>query len=542
MACGSQNHAQLPKLIFSHCWRHLEASQPGVGILQGTGIPHSTHDNLPHVVLLVCCGVVDTRKKLLLWFAATVSIVLLFFMFASNNPRAHQQRRSGGGGDGGSGSDDVLVGSGTSGQCQLDPDSDLFPANSKFEVTKTSPAYDVMTEIACWIPGCTRRNNRLAFAKCASAKATEWNLVGVHAAERALSGETEKPALYYKNFFADAKRAFAQAVELDADCAIAAFNLGLIEAKLKEYDAAQRHFQMALSLFEQTGSDSEQALVQLWMGLSREVKDGRVTPAAVEHYDRVRSLDLDVERQWWGIATTSSGRSELFNHGTYQAPTALFDMGLYKWFSPVSIGNFALLDPGTQDTFIENRYAVLRRVLPPYVLAALAGCYRNFISDNVFQFGDTQSQRFVAYNERCTRFIHYQLVDFVRRVIAHNAKPTYTYFGGYRGGSELKPHNDREQCEWTISLQVEQNPADKPWLLSLGKRPAFDRDPRKRTIPSDKIPPEDEIVDADLYAGDALLFMGRQLVHFRRGKLPDGHTTNQAFLHYVPADFKGKLG
>jgi hypothetical protein len=424
----------------------------------------------------------------------------------------------------------------------VDPASDLIPANSQFVVTKSSPAYDVMKQVECYLPGCAARNNKEAYVPCENAEASEWNLIGVHAMERALHGETEKPALYYRNFKADAKRAFAKAVELDPSCTSATFNLGLVHLGLREHDAARTHLEAALKLYEEAGMLSEQARVHVFLGLAREVKEGRVTQAAVEHYDRVRSLDKDVERQWWGVATTMNGRSELFNHGTYQAPNALLEMCLYKWFAPTSIAQYALLDPGTQDWFIENRYIVLRRILPPYVLAALATCYRNFITDNVFQFGDTQSQRFVAYNERCTRFIHYQLVDMVRRIIAHNAKPTYTYFGGYRGGSELKPHNDRDQCEWTISLQVEQTPADKPWLLSLGKRPAFDRDPRTRTIPSDKIPPEDEIVDADLYAGDALLFMGRHLVHFRRGKLPEGHTTNQAFLHYVPADFTGKLG
>jgi len=176
----------------------------------------------------------------------------------------------------------------------------------------------------------------------------------------------------------------------------------------------------------------------------------------------------------------------------------------------------------TQDWFVQNRYIVLRRILPPFILKAAQSCLNSLIEDGVLSFGDAQTNRYAAYNERCTRFLHHELADLIRNVIAHNARPSYTYFGGYKGGSVLKPHTDRAQCEFTLSLQIRQSPPDKSWLLSLGKKPVFDRDDNRNGGSFD-MPPEDEIVDADLYEGDALLFMGRHLVHFRRGALPEGH-------------------
>jgi len=73
--------------------------------------------------------------------------------------------------------------------------------------------------------------------------------------------------------------------------------------------------------------------------------------------------------------------------------------------------------------------------------------------------------------------------------------------------------------------------------LSLDRRPLFDYDPEYGGQNKLAWPEETWIDDADLYAGDALLFMGRHLVHFRRGKLGEGHWVNNAFLHFVQENF-----
>jgi len=86
-------------------------------------------------------------------------------------------------------------------------------------------------------------------------------------------------------------------------------------------------------------------------------------------------------------------------------------------------------------------------------------------------------------------------------------------------------------------MNVENFPANKSWLLSLDKNPTFEKDDAQNGNNPLPIPPEERIVDAELYAGDALLFMGRHLIHFRRGHLPAGQWINQVFLHYVREDF-----
>lgn len=260
-----------------------------------------------------------------------------------------------------------------------------------------------------------------------------------------------------------------------------------------------------------------------------------------KHYDASRSSP-DVEKMFWGVGMTSKHRTELTKYGTTEGPQALRSLATFVYFSPVSIGNYALLLPGTQDHFLENRFIVLRKILPPFVLRTTAKYYRSLIDNKVLKLGDTQSRRYVAYNDRIARFIHNHVVQMVRRITAHNARPSYTYFGGYVGGASLKAHTDRSQCEFTISMNVEQYPHDRTWLLSVDKKPLFDTDVGKANRANNEVTPnESQIADADLYAGDAVLFMGRHLIHFRRGELPQGEWTNQLFMHFVQEGFTGGL-
>jgi len=155
---------------------------------------------------------------------------------------------------------------------------------------------------------------------------------------------------------------------------------------------------------------------------------------------------------------------------------------------------------------------------------------------------DEQSLRYVAQNDRCGRILLFNLVDLVRRSIAHNAHPSYCYFGGYINGSFLNPHSDRFQCEFSFSITVQQNPKDQPWQLGVNSKPQFEKNdfwPGRDKLPW---PPEENQVYVDLYEGDGLLFMGRHLVHFRKGNLlGKDRFLNQVFLHYVQNDFMGPL-
>jgi len=214
------------------------------------------------------------------------------------------------------------------------------------------------------------------------------------------------------------------------------------------------------------------------------------------------------------------------------------DVLTYIEFSPVSISNYATLPPGTQEFFIKHQFVILRDIIPPFVLRSVSHCFQQLRDNGNLHLGDHQSKRYSSYNTRTGRTLHYQLIDLLRRVVLHNLHPSYSFFGGYLGGATLPPHSDKPQCEFTVSLTLQQTPEEVvPWALSLGESPKFGRDDGFGGNGSEMMPPEDEIVDAYLYPGDCLLFMGRHLVHFRRTTLPEDQTLDQIFLHQVQDTF-----
>lgn len=418
-----------------------------------------------------------------------------------------------------------------------------YLSNSKFVVTKTSTSYEVNLHPKCFVRNCQNSNNHWAFISCSDSdkiendpsldKATEWNSIGVRTMEKYIQSSYNELEGFSNLLLNDALNQFTNAsYSCNNKCWSAMLNLAIVETKLNDYNMAEKNYENALLL---SPTNEQKALVHLFWGLNQELSK---KPHS-EHYDKLRQLDPSLEKDYWGIATSSQGSNKLNNYG--QSQSHLLNFALYKYFSPTSIAKYCLLNPNTQDFFIENRYIVLKHVLPPFVLNSLQKCYSELIASNTLKFGDGQSDRYSAYNDRCGRFIHYQLADLVRNIIAHNAIPSYTYFGGYKTGSKLDPHTDRQACEFTMSLNIQQYPHDKPWPLCAGKNALFEKDPNFNGKNPLEIPPESETVNANLYSGDALLFMGRHLVHFRRGALPEGSWTNQIFLHYVQEDFTGEL-
>lgn len=87
---------------------------------------------------------------------------------------------------------------------------------------------------------------------------------------------------------------------------------------------------------------------------------------------------------------------------------------------------------------------------------------------------------------------------------------TYSYARRYRIGNELKPHRDREACEITVTLALGYE--GEIWPIWVENK-------------------EKVSCSFLLNPGDALIFRGRELVHWRE-KNRFG-ACSQVFLHYV---------
>ena len=91
-------------------------------------------------------------------------------------------------------------------------------------------------------------------------------------------------------------------------------------------------------------------------------------------------------------------------------------------------------------------------------------------------------------------------------------KPMYAYTRVYLGGSELKKHLDREQCEVSASITLKYFYKDKDyiWPLCMGDLPV------------------------NIKPGDGVIYKGCEIEHWRPVfNQPEGYWHHQVFLHYV---------
>lgn len=169
------------------------------------------------------------------------------------------------------------------------------------------------------------------------------------------------------------------------------------------------------------------------------------------------------------------------------------------------------------------RYCPLPQLLDPVLRGALANYYRQLIAAGDWPLGDAQvEQRHGWHNERIAQFLHNQLTDMVSSISGRPLKPTYCFASAYRGGAVLEAHLDREQCDYTLSLIVdEQAPAgEASWPLW------FQTSEGQHQV--------------RLHPGDAVLFRGCELPHWRGSASPDHEQINLLF-HFVPAEWAGVM-
>eukprot|EP01125_Pyxidicula_operculata_P003018 TRINITY_DN1310_c0_g1_i3.p1 TRINITY_DN1310_c0_g1~~TRINITY_DN1310_c0_g1_i3.p1 ORF type:complete len:555 (-),score=108.29 TRINITY_DN1310_c0_g1_i3:152-1597(-) len=411
-------------------------------------------------------------------------------------------------------------------------------------ITKTTKKYDVTPNPDCWQHDCNViPANIKAYAKCTNDAATHWNKMGVQFMERYFEGDTNELKNYNVRGIEDAEWCFSNATVIDPTCGRPFANLALVYMMQDKIASAVEKITKAIEL---EPFNPRYYAMRSFMNELASNEDGRIADMR-----KAESLDKYIaERRYFSVLLANTTYPEkyryfpiILQYSRLHEQRFIKKMLLYLEFGRVAIGQYTQLPPQTKEDFIESNWAVMRNVMPPYVQKAYMACYREEIDDGILKLEDAyagQALRYYAFNDRCGRFIHFQLVDLVRRVIAHNAQPTYLYFGGYVNSSRLVPHTDRPPCEFTISLNLGQNPADKPWPLGLGVKPLIERDPKYEGMNNLEWPPKEEQRWAHLYPGDALLFMGRHLNHFREDALHgEDRWVNQVFLHYANDKYNG---
>jgi hypothetical protein len=173
-------------------------------------------------------------------------------------------------------------------------------------------------------------------------------------------------------------------------------------------------------------------------------------------------------------------------------------------------------------------YVQLDAMLPAPLLASLQSYFGALIDEGHLRFADPQSRRYYRHSEPIAVWLHQQIAACIGALTGTPVKPSYAFLAGYVPGSQLRPHVDRAQCEYTLSLNIDFTLEGRSKAQRAEAWPLCLNDRHGRTV------------QVHLNPGDALLFKGRELTHYR-APLGPGRRSTSVFFHFVGIDFAGQL-
>ena len=174
--------------------------------------------------------------------------------------------------------------------------------------------------------------------------------------------------------------------------------------------------------------------------------------------------------------------------------------------------------------FKRQAYVKIEDIISSKQQLTLQRHMRELVSHHYFgPLNDGQVERRMGiHNESVTAALHLRLTKLVGIITGEDLKPSYAYLGCYLDGAELKPHTDRPQCQFNLSIVFdmsdEQGQMPEPWPIFLKKN-------NKTTA-------------VNLAIGSGLLYRGTELEHWRE-PLPKGQRAIVCFYHFVQKTFKG---
>ena len=151
--------------------------------------------------------------------------------------------------------------------------------------------------------------------------------------------------------------------------------------------------------------------------------------------------------------------------------------------------------------------------------------YRRNIKEDKFTLGDRQSKRYKHYDEPVSRFLQYECLPLIEKIVKKKLRPTYTYLSSYVKGSDLPAHTDREDCQYTVSFLIDK-PEGVSWPIYFHKK----TQPIKYKGRYGFTPDIEECEAIDCEAGGLMMFCGQNHIHFREKTEADFYTI--VLLHY----------
>jgi len=150
----------------------------------------------------------------------------------------------------------------------------------------------------------------------------------------------------------------------------------------------------------------------------------------------------------------------------------------------------------------------LYKSIPKLIDAGEAHEIADIIRKSPKNDGDEQvPNSFSYYNLPVCNILLGRFLGQISNISGKNLKPSYAYCRIYLKGADLKPHKDRESCEYSVTLNLSQS---HTWPIYMGKKAILHK------------------------PGDGVLYKGCDIEHHR--KVFEGDEYIQVFLHYVDRD------
>ena len=133
---------------------------------------------------------------------------------------------------------------------------------------------------------------------------------------------------------------------------------------------------------------------------------------------------------------------------------------------------------------------------------------------------------FVAYSTYIGDSILKMLQPVAESVIGEELYPCYTFFRLYNHKDWLKPHTDRESCEFSATIPIF---TDKPWPIHMQEFDFEKYSPDKQSWYDSAT--NEESINLILELGDVCFYEGTKMNHWRWPF--EGNECYQLFIHYV---------
>lgn len=164
--------------------------------------------------------------------------------------------------------------------------------------------------------------------------------------------------------------------------------------------------------------------------------------------------------------------------------------------------------------FDEYNPIIINNVFNNESLECIRTYFLNSIENNCFKLGDKQSNRYKAYDDIISRILQYECLPLIEKITESKLIPTYTYFSGYVTGTNLPPHTDRPDCEYTVSLIIDK-PKNEKWPIYIDK----EKQQVKHKGRYSDYNIDDNInncIAVDCEVGGLMCFQGTDHIHFRK--------------------------